>query len=108
MRSIGIRPAYDACIDRAGGATWTMQECIVEEGAYQDARIDAAERKLRPLLTDAEWQAYLARKDAFHRERWNKCPWDAQNEGQTHRIAANDCALKELARWATELEQSAR
>lgn len=85
-----------------------MQDCIVEEGEYQDRRIEAAERKLRPRLSDAEWQAHLRRKDALERERWEKCPWDAENEGQTHRIAANDCALKELARWANELEQSVR
>lgn len=106
--AIGMRGAYLECMDATGGVVPAGQACIDEEAEFQQSRISAAEDRLQARVSPAGWEAYQVRKRAWEARRPERCPWDAATEGQAQRLAANDCLLEELARWAHEIEQQVK
>jgi uncharacterized protein YecT (DUF1311 family) len=105
----GSEPSADfgRCMERAQGVTAAMLDCNAAEWQRQDARLNAAYRKLmaqlpppkRAALQDAQrlWLRYVEAKCAFL--------YDEQHfNGSLHRFDAAHCTVLERARRAAELE----
>ena len=97
--------SYAGCLDKAGGATFAIQDCISEELERQDRRLNAAYRSLmgsvperrRAQLRDAQrkWIAFRDANCEFY--------YDPQG-GSAARLASNECAVTLTAERAHELE----
>ena len=97
--------AYAECLDKSGGATFAMQDCIREEFEGQDRRLNTAYRALmgsvsgksRTQLRDAQrkWIAFRDVNCNFY--------YDPQG-GSAVRLAANKCVVTLTAVRAHELE----
>jgi uncharacterized protein YecT (DUF1311 family) len=97
--------AYAACMEKAAGATFAMQDCIADEHARQDKRLNSAYRALlasiaekrKAALRDAQ-RKWIAFRDA-------NCAFQGNAEdGQAGRLAANECLVTLTAQRAKELE----
>ena len=97
--------SYAACLNKAGGATFAMQDCISEELERQDRRLNGAyealmgsvPEKRRAQLRDAQrkWIAFRDANCEFY--------YDAQG-GSAARLASNECVVTLTADRAHELE----
>ena len=97
--------SYAACLDKAGGATFAMQDCIREELERQDRRLnetykalfDSLPEKRQAQLRDAQrkWIAFRDANCEFY--------YDPQG-GSAARLASNECVLTFTAERAHELE----
>jgi uncharacterized protein YecT (DUF1311 family) len=97
--------SYAACLDKAGGATFAMQDCISEELERQDRRLNGAyealmgsvPEKRRAQLRDAQrkWIAFRDANCEFY--------YDPQG-GSAARLASNECVVTLTAERAHELE----
>jgi len=96
---------YAKCLDKVGGVTNAMQECVKEELQRQDsrlgsaykARMDSVSEKRQPQLRDAQrkWIAFQDVNCKFY--------YDPQG-GSAARITANECVVTLTADRAHELE----
>ncbi|MCI2244612.1 lysozyme inhibitor LprI family protein [Xanthomonas sp. PPL568] len=98
-----LRPSYDTCITAAGGATPAMLDCISDEHAYQDQRLNTAYKAAMAKLGEAEQHALRERQRKWIAERDEKCVADPDG-GQAERVDAAECRLEMTARRADELE----
>lgn len=98
-----LRPSYDTCITAAGGATPAMLDCIADEHAYQDQRLNTAYKAAMAKLGEAEQHALRERQRKWIAERDEKCVADPDG-GQAERVDAAECRLEMTARRADELE----
>ncbi|MXV09338.1 DUF1311 domain-containing protein [Xanthomonas sp. LMG 9002] len=98
-----LRPSYDTCITAAGGATPAMLQCISDEHAYQDQRLNAAYKAAMAKLGETEQHALRERQRKWIAERDEKCVADPDG-GQAERVDAAECRLEMTARRADELE----
>ncbi|MET0550316.1 MAG: lysozyme inhibitor LprI family protein [Xanthomonas sp.] len=98
-----LRPSYDTCITAAGGATPAMLDCISDEHAYQDQRLNTAYKAAMAKLGEAEQHALRERQRQWIAERDEKCVADPDG-GQAERVDAAECRLEMTARRADELE----
>jgi uncharacterized protein YecT (DUF1311 family) len=97
--------AYAECIDRSGGVTSAMQDCMGDEFEGQDRRLNAAYKALmgsvsgknRVQLRDAQ-RKWIAFRDA------NCDFYDDPLGGSAARLAANECVVTLTADRAHELE----
>jgi uncharacterized protein YecT (DUF1311 family) len=102
-----ISEAYSACIQKAAGMTFAMQDCISDELVQQDKRLNAAygvlmkspkvSEKRRAQLRDVQ-RKWIAFRDA------NCAYYYDPSGGQMDRLAANECILTATQARATELE----
>ncbi len=100
-------PAADRCLAAAGGVTTAVRACLTREAQQQDARLNAAYRKLaallepqvRPRLVDAQraWLAFRTKDCAFEGAR------DAG--GSDAALAVDQCSLARTRDRAAELER---
>lgn len=98
-----ISKTYSACMEKSGGVTPVMQDCIGAEHEVQDRRLNAAykalnaasDEKRKAAIRDAQ-RKWIAFRDA------NCSLYD--DGGSAGRIAANECLLRHTARRADELE----
>ncbi len=96
---------YGNCMDQSGGVTVNMLNCIGEELASQDARLNGAYKKLRSQLTPTRKQALLTAQRLWIQYRDANCNFYADPEGGTlANLLANECVLRETAERAKELE----
>jgi uncharacterized protein YecT (DUF1311 family) len=93
---------YAACMEKSGGVTANMQDCISAEYEIQDRRLNAAYKTLnaanekrRAAIRDVQ-RKWIAFRDA------NCTLYD--DGGSAGRLAANECLLMQTARRAAELE----
>ncbi|MDQ1091655.1 uncharacterized protein YecT (DUF1311 family) [Xanthomonas sacchari] len=98
-----LRPSYDTCITAAGGATPAMLDCISDEHAYQDQRLNTAYKAAMAKLGESEQHALRERQRQWIAERDEKCVADPDG-GQAERVDAAECRLEMTARRADELE----
>ncbi|MBV9347137.1 MAG: DUF1311 domain-containing protein [Pseudolabrys sp.] len=98
-----VSKSYSECMEKSGGVTPMMQDCISAEYEKQDERLNTAYRlllaplpeKRKALARDAQ-RKWLTFRDA------NCGLYD--NGGSAGRLAANECLLTHTARRAAELE----
>lgn len=100
-----LRDSYHECAASNDGSTWKMQDCIEEEFEYQDARLNAIYRELLSKLPGAQKTRIREGERQWLSEMEMSCSWDAENEGQAQRIAANICSLRKTAERVAELEK---
>lgn len=97
---------YSHCIDQSGGSTFNMLNCIGEELASQDARLNEAFKTLSSQLMPDRKQALLTAQRLWIQYRDANCNFYDDPEGGTSaRVAANECVLRETAERAHELEE---
>ena len=96
---------YTTCLDQSGGITVAMIDCISDELAAQDARLNAAYKKLGAQLSASRKQQLVAAQRLWVQYRDANCRFYADPDGGTMaRVAANECVLRETAERATELD----
>lgn len=97
--------AYTPCMERSGGVTSAMIQCIGDEFVLQDRRLNATYKKVlaalpaqrRPALVKAQ-RAWIAFKQA-------DCGFAYDPDGgSAARIVANDCNLRMTAERADQLD----
>jgi uncharacterized protein YecT (DUF1311 family) len=96
---------YSSCMDRSGGVTYEVLDCIAEELKTQDARLNGAYQKLRSPLSAERKKALLTAQRLWIQYRDANCAFYNDPEGGTlQRVLANECMLRETAERAKELE----
>ena len=104
-QDIGLSKQFSSCMDKAGGVTMDMLECIDAETKLQDGRLNKAYRAaMSPLSADRKKQLQQAQR-AWITYRDANCGFYADPEGGSMaRIIANDCFMSATATRAKELE----
>lgn len=97
------RPSYGACLDKSGGVTAAMQDCMHEEYAYQDKRLNRAYQILLKRLPPAEREKLRNEERRWIAQRDEKCVVDPEG-GTAQLVEAGDCRLVETIKRADELE----
>ena len=97
--------AHAACMEKSGGVTSDMQDCIATELVRQDARLNKAYKAAMTPLSAPRKKQLLAAQRAWLAFRDANCQFYADPEGgSAARLVANDCVLSATASRATELE----
>ena len=101
----GSSKQFAACMDKSGGVTAGMIECIVTENRLQDARLNKAYKALSADLTPARKTQLLDAQRAWIKFRDANCNfYDDPDDGSMARVSANDCVMKATTERARELE----
>jgi len=97
---------YNACMDKSGGVTMSMVECITAENQRQDVRLNTAYKALMADLPPARKTQLLEAQRAWVKFRDTNCSFYLDPDGGTMaRVNANDCVMMTTASRAVELEQ---
>jgi uncharacterized protein YecT (DUF1311 family) len=100
---------FDACMDKAGGVTPAMIDCISAEQKRQDALLNENYRKLMASLSTKRKQALQEAERAWIKFRDTNCDFYYDPDGgSAARIDANECLLNTTADRAEELARLAR
>ena len=101
----GLSKQYTACMDKAGGTTFGMIECINMETQRQDAQLNKAHKALMAGLPAPRRAQLLEAQRAWIKYRNANCAfYDDPDGGTLARVNANSCMLKATADRARELE----
>jgi len=96
---------YSACMDRSGGVTVEMLNCISEELETQDAMLNSAYKKLGTQLSPARKQQLTSAQRLWLQYRDANCGFYADPDGGTlATVISNECFLRETAERAEELK----
>jgi len=99
---------FDACLDKAGGVTVAMIDCIAAEYKRQDERLNHYYIKLMGSLSVERREALLEAQRDWLKFRDANCRFYYDPDGgSAARIDASACRLKATAYRAKELEQFA-
>ena len=97
---------YSTCMDRSGGVTYEMLDCINAEMKSQDAALNANYKVLTSQLTPSRRKQLLEAQRAWIRFRDSNCQFYADPDGGSlATIEANSCVLSMTASRAQELNQ---
>lgn len=101
-----LSPKYSECMDRAGGITSEMLNCIEEEMRLQDTKLNENYKALQSNLPPARQQPLLEAQRAWIRYRDLNCAYYADPYGGTlARVSGALCMLTMTAERALELER---
>lgn len=93
-------------MDKAGGVTPAMLDCIAGETERQDARLNRAYRELSAGLSGERKKGLVEAQRAWLRFRDLNCAfYDDPDGGTEARVSASDCVMTMTANRAAELEQ---
>jgi uncharacterized protein YecT (DUF1311 family) len=96
---------YSACMDKSGGVTVEMLDCMAAETAAQDSKLNQAYGKLGAQLTPARKRQLVAAQRLWVQYRDANCGFYADPDGGTAAsLAASGCVMRETAGRASELE----
>lgn len=99
----GLRPSYGQCMSKAAEAGIVKVECINEELAFQDGRLNRAYRSLMAKLAPDLKKKLVADEKLWMQYRDNYCA--AVVDGLDRpRIDELSCLLNETAKQAGDLE----
>jgi uncharacterized protein YecT (DUF1311 family) len=100
---------FSTCIDKSGGVTPEMIDCISGETKRQDALLNENYRKLMASVSAGRKQALQEAERAWIKFRDTNCDFYYDPDGgSAARIEASDCLLRMTADRAKELAQLAR
>lgn len=100
----GLSPQYTVCMDKAGGVTLSMVECIVAEHGRQDKRLNTAYHTLMAELEPPRKKQLQAAQRLWLQYREANCSfYQDPDGGSLARVAGNSCQLQMTARRAQEL-----
>ena len=101
----GLSKQYTACMDKAGGTTFGMIECITTENQRQDSQLNKAYMALMADLPPPRKVHLQDAQRAWIKYRDANCAFYADPDGGTlARVNANSCMLTATAERARELE----
>jgi uncharacterized protein YecT (DUF1311 family) len=101
----GSSKQFSNCMDKSGGVTLTMIECIVSENKLQDARLNKAYKGLLADLTPTRKSQLLEAQRAWIKFRDTNCSfYDDPEGGSMARVSAHDCVMRATTVRARELE----
>lgn len=95
---------FGKCMDASGGVTVEILNCLADEFATQDARLNGAYSDARRDLSEERQQVLLNAQRHWIAYRDANCDFYATIGGTLAQIASNDCLLRETAERAAELE----
>jgi len=102
---VGLSKHFSACIDKSGGVTVDMLDCIGEETKRQDARLNKAYKEAMPQLSPARKKQLQDAQRAWIKYRDANCNFYADPDGGTMAtVISNDCFMSTTASRAKELE----
>lgn len=100
--------AHSVCMDKSGGVTSAMLDCIATELQRQDARLNKAYKATMAPLSAPRKKQLLAAQRAWLAFRDANCQFYADPEGgSVVTVVVNDCVLSATATRALELENLA-
>jgi uncharacterized protein YecT (DUF1311 family) len=102
---LGSSKQFSTCMDKSGGVTSGMIECITTEHKLQDARLNKAYKALSADLQPARKTQLLEAQRAWIKFRDTNCSFYADPDGGSMaRVNANDCVMRATTERARELE----
>jgi uncharacterized protein YecT (DUF1311 family) len=102
---IGLTPALDTCLDKAGGVTTEMVNCIGAEAEIQDKRLNAAYQKALAALTPARKKELQTVQRLWLQFRDANCSFAFDPDGGTMaHVESSGCVMTMTAQRAQELE----
>jgi uncharacterized protein YecT (DUF1311 family) len=100
---------FEACMDKSGGVTQGMVECMVAETKRHDARLNKAYKALMGSLNPERQKQLQEAQRAWLKFRDTNCAFYYDPDGGTlARVEANDCVMNMTANRAKELEALAK
>lgn len=97
---------YTACIERSGGVTAAMLDCIGAESDRQNAALKEAEKALRAALPRRNVTALTESQRDWRRFRESTCNLQQQlDDGSAATLAAESCRLDLLAQRVVLIKQ---
>jgi uncharacterized protein YecT (DUF1311 family) len=97
---------FDTCMDKAGGVTPAMIDCISAELKRQDALLNENYRKLMASLSTKRKKTLQEAQRAWLKFRDTNCDFYYDPDGGTAaRVDANECVLNATTDRAKELAQ---
>ena len=102
-----LSPQFASCMDKSGGITIGMIECIVAETSRQDARLNRAYKAAMGALESPERKKQLqTAQRAWIKFRDANCAYYYDPDGGSMaRVSANQCMLTSTANRAQEIER---
>ncbi len=101
----GSSKQFSTCMDKSGGITSNIINCIVTENKLQDARLNKAYKALGADLPPARKTQLLEAQRAWIKFRDTNCNfYDDPDGGSMARVSANDCVMRATTERARELE----
>lgn len=102
---VGLTRQYSICMDRSGGVTVNMLDCIGAETTRQDARLNRAYKDVMVSLTPERKKQLQEAQRAWIKYRDANCNFYADpNVGTSAALNSNDCFMSSTASRAKELE----
>ena len=102
---VELTKLFSACMDKSGGVTIDMLDCISAETKRQDARLNEAYKEAMAQLSPARKKQLQDAQRAWIKYRDANCNFYADPDGGTMAtVSANDCFMSATAARAKELE----
>ena len=96
---------YSSCIDKAGGITANMLDCMWAETKRQDARLNQAYKDVMARLSPERKKQLQEAQRAWIKYRDANCRFYADPDGGSiATVNSNDCFMSATASRAKELE----
>lgn len=101
----GLSKHFSACMDKSGGVTVDMLDCIGAETKIQDARLNKAYKNVMSQLSPARKKQLQDAQRAWIKYRDTNCNFYADPDGGTMAtVSLNDCFMSATASRAKEIE----
>ncbi len=102
---VELSQQFSSCMDRSGGVTVEMLDCIGAETKRQDILLNQAYRDVMASLTPERKKQLQEAQRAWIRYRDANCDFYADPDGGTMAtVSSNDCFMSTTASRAKELE----
>ena len=102
---IELSQQFSACMEKSGGVTVDMLDCIGAETKRQDTRLNKVYKEVMAQLSPARNKELQAAQRAWIKFRDANCNFYADPEGGTMAtVSSNDCFMSATASRAKELE----
>ncbi|MCC7278522.1 MAG: DUF1311 domain-containing protein [Chromatiaceae bacterium] len=102
---IELSQQFSACMEKSGGVTVDMLDCIGAETKRQDTRLNKVYKEVMAQLSPARNKELQAAQRAWIKFRDANCNYYADPEGGTMAtVSSNDCFMTATASRAKELE----
>lgn len=101
----GTSQPFNACMDKSGGVTSAMLDCIATETQLQEARLNKAYQAAMDHLSAPRKKQLRQAQRAWLSFRQANCQFYADPDGGTAAtVISNDCYMSATASRAQELE----
>lgn len=101
----GLTKQFSICMDKSGGVTVDMLNCISTETKLQDTRLNKAYKEVIVQLSSSRKKQLQDAQRAWLKYRDANCNFYADPDGGTiASVSSNDCFMSATASRAKELE----